>query len=650
MMVQPLECSWAGVFPAATTQFDAQLRVDLAGTLAVQGALLRDGVHGLVVLGTVGENNSLSASEKRALLEASVDAVGGRVPVIADISEFTTDAAVGFAHDAERVGAGGLMVLPPMVYVPTPAELEQHFKAVAAATSLPIMLYNNPPAYRVCIDLDTLHRLAEVPNIVAVKESSPDPRRFTDIINRCGERFVLFAGLDDIAFEGLLLGARGWVSGLTNAFPVESLALYAAVRAGDLEPCAAHLPPVHAAAASGCRARPRAIHQAGRGHDGPRHGICACTAPATGRRAPRAGRFDGRACQGQPAGSKLGPPGSSMHGGGAVSLIATDLIRSAVVWDNHACMPLRAEDGFLPQLSRHKQSGHTVVSLNVGYDAMSFESNVRVIAHFRHWIRRHADEYMLIERAADVHEAKRSGRLGICFDLEGAAALGDQLSMVELFYDLGVRWMLMAYNKKNSVGGGCLEAGGLTGLGRSVLDEMRRVGMVPCCSHTSWETAQEVIAYVDGPVIFSHSNAHAVHANPRNIPDHLAKACAASGGVVGVVGYGPFIGSRADGTVDNSTAGLFRHLDHFVQLVGPEHVGLGIDYVFDIEEVLQYYSAHPDVLPASAGYSAEVAGAMTEPERLPALVQTMIDHQYPQEAIVQILGGNHLRVAEACWR
>jgi 4-hydroxy-tetrahydrodipicolinate synthase len=121
------------------------------------------------------------------------------------------------------------------VYVPTPAELEHHFRTVAAATGLPIMLYNNPPSYRVNIDIPTLHRLADVPNIVAIKESAADSRRFTDIINAFGERFTLFAGLDDVVFEGLTLGAKGWVSGLTNAFPVESLQLYAALCSGDLE-------------------------------------------------------------------------------------------------------------------------------------------------------------------------------------------------------------------------------------------------------------------------------------------------------------------------------------------------------------------------------------------------------------------------------
>ncbi len=233
--VKPLECRWAGVFPAVTTQFNSTLEVDLGATRAVQGALVDEGVHGLVVVGTVGENNSLTAGEKRSVVQAAVEVSAGRVPVIAGVSELTTAAAVAFARDAEQIGVTGLMVLPAMVYVPTAAELEHHFRAVAAATRLPILLYNNPPAYRVGIDLETLGRLADVPNIVAIKESAPDSRRFTDVVNAFGTRFVLFAGLDDLAFEGFTLGARGWVSGLTNAFPRESLALHTAILAGDLE-------------------------------------------------------------------------------------------------------------------------------------------------------------------------------------------------------------------------------------------------------------------------------------------------------------------------------------------------------------------------------------------------------------------------------
>jgi 4-hydroxy-tetrahydrodipicolinate synthase len=226
--------SWSGVFPAATTQFAPDLSVDYDATQKVQDALITDGVHGVIALGTCGENNSLEPDEKRNILKGAVAASSGRVPIVAGVSEFTTPRAIQFAKDAEKIGANGLMVLPAMVYVPTEDELVAHFRAVAEVTSLPIMLYNNPPAYRVNITESVLRKLADVPNIVAVKESAPDPRRFTDLHNAFGDRYVLFAGLDDVALEGLLLGARGWVSGLTSAFPQESIALVDSLRRGDL--------------------------------------------------------------------------------------------------------------------------------------------------------------------------------------------------------------------------------------------------------------------------------------------------------------------------------------------------------------------------------------------------------------------------------
>lgn len=225
---------WSGVFPAATTQFKSDLSVDYEATQRMQDALVKDGVDGLVILGTVGEGNSLDAEEKRKMIGATVEAARGRVPVIVGVSEMTTPRGAALARDAEKLGAAGLMVLPAMVYVPTEEELVTHFRTIADATALPIMLYNNPPAYRVSISLETLKRLAEQANIVCIKESAPDTRRFTDIANALGDQFVVFAGLDDVALEGAVLGARGWVSGLTNAFPKESLALWRAALAGDL--------------------------------------------------------------------------------------------------------------------------------------------------------------------------------------------------------------------------------------------------------------------------------------------------------------------------------------------------------------------------------------------------------------------------------
>lgn len=226
---------WTGVYPAATTQFAADGSVDIDATQRGYAALVDDGVDGLILLGTCGENNSLDADEKIAVLRAGVEAVGGRVPLVVGVSEFTTRRAAAYAREVEEIGADALMLLPAMVYVPTPTELAMHFRTVAEATALPIMLYNNPPAYRVSVDFATLELLEPVTNIVAVKESAPDPRRFTDVINRFGDRYIVMAGLDDIALEGLMLGASGWVSGLTSAFPQESVALITAVDRGDWE-------------------------------------------------------------------------------------------------------------------------------------------------------------------------------------------------------------------------------------------------------------------------------------------------------------------------------------------------------------------------------------------------------------------------------
>lgn len=226
---------WEGVYPAATTQFAEDLSVDYDATQRVQSALVDDGVTGLIILGTCGENNSLEPDEKRNVLQGAVEAVAGRVPVVAGVSEFTTARAIQYAKDAEKLGADAIMLLPAMVYVPTPEELQAHFRAVAEATSLPVMLYNNPPAYRVDVDFATLEALRDVPNIVAIKESAPDPRRFTDVFNRFGNRYTVMAGLDDVALEGLFLGASGWVSGLTSAFPTESVRLVEAFNEGKYD-------------------------------------------------------------------------------------------------------------------------------------------------------------------------------------------------------------------------------------------------------------------------------------------------------------------------------------------------------------------------------------------------------------------------------
>lgn len=218
--------NWAGVFPAITTQFKSDLSLDIEATQKVVDGLINDGVHGLIALGTVGENNSLLPLEKRQVMKAIKEVTNGRVPVIAGVSEFDSGRGSEFARDAEKIGLDGLMVMPAMVYVPSEDELDHHFRTIAASTSLPVMIYNNPASYRISISIDSLQRLADVPNVVAFKESAEDTRRFTDLFNVLDDQLIIFAGLDDMAFEGLSLGAAGWISGLTNAFPQESVAIY----------------------------------------------------------------------------------------------------------------------------------------------------------------------------------------------------------------------------------------------------------------------------------------------------------------------------------------------------------------------------------------------------------------------------------------
>jgi len=226
---------WQGVFPAATTQFTADQALDLEATARHVDTLIEAGVHGLVMLGTVGENCQLLAEEKRDVLKATVEIAAGRVPVLSGAAECSTALACRYAEDAEKIGLDGLMVLPAMVYKSDPRETMAHYRAVAQASDLPVMCYNNPVTYGIDITPDMFAELADEPTLLAIKESSDDVRRITDLVNRCGERYTLFCGVDDLIVESLLLGATGWVAGLVNAFPVESVRLYELARAGRWE-------------------------------------------------------------------------------------------------------------------------------------------------------------------------------------------------------------------------------------------------------------------------------------------------------------------------------------------------------------------------------------------------------------------------------
>ncbi|HAP00033.1 MAG TPA: dihydrodipicolinate synthase family protein [Fibrobacteres bacterium] len=223
---------WRGVFPAALTHFNDDMTINMDMTTRHLEAMLEAGIHGLVMLGTCGENNSLEPEEKYAVLEAAIKTVRGRVPVITGVSELTTARAVRFAQKAEAIGVNGLMVLPAMAYKADSREVIHHFQSVARAVKLPVMVYNNPVSYNVDIGIETLKVLADEPNIVCVKESSDNPRRITDLYNAFGNRFIIFAGVDDLALESLMLGATGWISGLVSAFPRENRLLWDMAMAG----------------------------------------------------------------------------------------------------------------------------------------------------------------------------------------------------------------------------------------------------------------------------------------------------------------------------------------------------------------------------------------------------------------------------------
>lgn len=224
--------NWSGVFPAVTTQFRSDFSVDFEATHKVIQNLVRDGVSGLIICGTVGENTSLSSEEKVQLVEVAKDASAGRVPVLSGIAEFTSANATRLAKEIQRVGADGIMLMPALVYSAKPHEAAAHFRSVATSIDLPVMVYNNPPIYKNDVTPDILISLADCENIVCFKDSSGDTRRFIDVRNEVGDRFVLFAGLDDVVLESIAVGAVGWVSGMSNAFPKEGETLFRLARDG----------------------------------------------------------------------------------------------------------------------------------------------------------------------------------------------------------------------------------------------------------------------------------------------------------------------------------------------------------------------------------------------------------------------------------
>ena len=223
---------WTGVFPAITTQMHQDGSLDLEATARHVEVLLASGIKGLIFLGSLGENQPMTGIEKRLVVSEMVKTVAGRVPVLSGVAETSTAEAVRYVQDCEKAGADGFMLMPAMLYKGSPEETMAHFRTVARATELPIMIYNNPVSYANDLTPEMLGQLADQSNLVALKESAGDTRRLTDIHNTVGDRYALFTGVDNLMLESAILGLDGWVAGTGIAFPMENQYLWELTRAG----------------------------------------------------------------------------------------------------------------------------------------------------------------------------------------------------------------------------------------------------------------------------------------------------------------------------------------------------------------------------------------------------------------------------------
>lgn len=315
-------------------------------------------------------------------------------------------------------------------------------------------------------------------------------------------------------------------------------------------------------------------------------------------------------------------------------------------------MPWIDYEGFPPErrydtLRRMADSGYSFVSLTIALDDPNVDRVIRSLARHRAYFLTRPERYVLVEQADDILRAKREGKLAIGFHFQGTEPVQRNLDMVELYYKLGVRQMLIAYNQKNSAGDGCHEPedSGLSRYGRALVQAMNRVGMIVDVSHTGYRTAMDTIEASETPAIFSHSNPRALFDHERNIRDEHVLACARRGGVIGVNGCGAFLGNN-----DVSTETLVRHIDHHVQLVGPEHVGIGLDYVYDQASWHRYITATSVGHYLHQGYLGEEEIRYVAPEQLPAVTEGLLKLGYTDEAVQGILGANWLRIMRQVWK
>jgi membrane dipeptidase len=319
--------------------------------------------------------------------------------------------------------------------------------------------------------------------------------------------------------------------------------------------------------------------------------------------------------------------------------------RGRLIWDN--VVPLAPSVGNdFDMLSRYHASGHTVVSLTIAGDDCGLATALHRLAQTKRLIREQPEKLLLTTSVADVLRARKERKLGVGLHLESTECLERDPDMVDLMYELGIRHSILAFNQNNSAAGGCADLGevGLSRLGRRYVGRMRDVGMLLDLSHMSVRSTLEAIELIERPVVFTHSNVHALHPHYRNVTDEQARACAQSGGLVGISGSSAYIG-EAPSLVE----GVFRHLDYLVQLIGPAHVGIGTDYVADADAIVRIFAARADEWPTDDVVSYDRVNYLP-PEDLRLVVARMEQAGYDEATIQRILDGNYLRIAGAVWR
>lgn len=324
---------------------------------------------------------------------------------------------------------------------------------------------------------------------------------------------------------------------------------------------------------------------------------------------------------------------------------ARDVHGEALVWDMvWPWEPWCGND--CSQLERFHRAGHNVLSMTVAGDNHNVSQAVQRVAGVRRQIAGMGDTAVLCESVTDIEAARASGRLAVLLHFEGTRCFERNLDLVEIFYRLGIKHALLAFNQANSAGGGCMEPGdgGLSGFGRKLVAEMERVGMMIDLSHCGHRTAMETMEIASGPCVYTHSDAAALFPHPRNISDDEIRACAATGGLIGLASS-----SMYHGDFEVRAETLFRHVDHVVQLVGAQHAGIGLDILSDGEAFSNWMRDRPEEWPDVR--QPDWPGIRTAmPEILPELAGCMLNAGYSEENVRAILGGNYLRICDQVWK